>query len=79
MQNQGKIKRDLQEAHDLALAYAIHAATFIDAENRTHIRDELHGIAQTLIDEFYPELTHLRLEIDGQREWLAEAKPEGVA
>lgn len=79
MKIDGKIKAKAQIDIDIALAQSVHAQSFVDPEHTEFVRADLHAIAQTLIDEFYPELTHLRIDIDAGREWLAYAQPEGVA
>ena len=79
MKIDGKIKAKSQIYNDIALAQSVHAQSFVDPEYPEFVRDDLHAIAQTLLDEFYPELTHLRISIDAGREWLAGAQPEGVA
>lgn len=79
MKIEGKIKTKAQIDADIALAQSVHAQSFVDPDHAETVRDDLHAIAQTLLDEFYPELTHLRIDIDASREWLACAQPEGVA
>lgn len=79
MKIDGKIKAKAQIDVDIALAQSVHAQSFVDPEHTDFVRDDLHAIAQTLLDEFYPELTYLRIDIDASREWLACAQPEGVA
>lgn len=79
MKIDGKIKAKAQIDIDIALARSVHAQSFVDPDRTETVRDDLHAIAQTLLDEFYPELTHLRIDIDAGREWLACAHLEGVA
>lgn len=79
MKIDGKIKAKSQIDIDIALAQSVHAQSFVDPERTRFVRADLHAIAQTLLDEFYPELTHLRIDIDAGREWLTNVQPEGVA
>lgn len=72
-------KRQTQKDLDIALAHFVHAGSFVDHGDCDGIRDRLREIAQVLMDEFYPELTHQRDHVDAGREWLASVQPEGVA
>jgi len=79
-QIQGEIKKYTRADMDIELASTIASLAFFDPDDTAETRREnLLIAAQFLIDEFYPELTHQRIHIDADREWLRDATPEGVA
>lgn len=80
-QSSGDFKRSTQRDLDIALLAAVHENSEFDAAEFPDVdpREILIALTQSLIDEIYPELTHQRLAIDGDREALADAITEGTA